>query len=276
MSALNSLVSEAIDLVVHCRRGPGGPRRDRGGRRRGPRRCTRRDAVHHHRAVHPARARRARWPGRATAVTPGPGVRRGRARPVRAARRGAPRANGCRSDRRCCWRRSPATASTCAYTAAPSAGVVSDWATAAAGARPADRPAPVRHRAGEWLTQAGLGDVQPGRVLGGDRRAVRRRRGHRDAAVRWRAPGRVIGAFAATFPVGDLPPAPRRPPPASPGAWPRLIDEIRILTVSAGRSIPQALFEVGSSRADELRPAFDAGAPRVAAVHRLRPHRRPC
>ncbi len=26
MSALNSLVSEAIDLVVHCRRGPGGPR----------------------------------------------------------------------------------------------------------------------------------------------------------------------------------------------------------------------------------------------------------
>ena len=54
MSALNSLVSEAIDLVVHCRRTPAGPAggRDRGGR--GPGRRARGHPVHGHRGVHPA------------------------------------------------------------------------------------------------------------------------------------------------------------------------------------------------------------------------------
>ena len=37
-----------------------------------------------------------------------------------------------------------------------------------------------------------------------------------------------------------------------------MIEEIRILTGSLGRSIPQALFEVGRRGPDELRPAFDA------------------
>ena len=44
-------------------------------------------------------------------------------------------------------------------------------------------------------------------------------------------------------------------------AWPRLLEEIRILTSSLGRSIPQALFEVGRRAPEELRPAF-------AAAHR--------
>jgi tight adherence protein B len=37
-----------------------------------------------------------------------------------------------------------------------------------------------------------------------------------------------------------------------------MIEEIRILTGSLGRSIPQALFEVGRRGPDELRPAFAA------------------
>ena len=41
-------------------------------------------------------------------------------------------------------------------------------------------------------------------------------------------------------------------------AWPRLLEELRILTSSLGRSIPQALFEVGRRAPDELRPAFVA------------------
>ena len=41
-------------------------------------------------------------------------------------------------------------------------------------------------------------------------------------------------------------------------AWPRIIEEIRILTASVGRSIPQALFEAGSRTPAELRPAFAA------------------
>ena len=40
-----------------------------------------------------------------------------------------------------------------------------------------------------------------------------------------------------------------------------MIEEIRLLTGSVGRSIPQALFEVGRNGPDELRPAF-------AAAHR--------
>ena len=41
-------------------------------------------------------------------------------------------------------------------------------------------------------------------------------------------------------------------------SWPRIVEEIRILTSSAGRSIPQAVFEVGARAPDELRPAFAA------------------
>ena len=67
-----------------------------------------------------------------------------------------------------------------------------------------------------------------------------------------------MGGFTATFPVASY----RRRRAArrqhAEEAWPRLIEEIRILTSSAGRSIPQALFEVGGSGPVELRPAFAA------------------
>jgi tight adherence protein B len=39
-------------------------------------------------------------------------------------------------------------------------------------------------------------------------------------------------------------------------AWPRMIEEMRILTASLGQSIPQALFESGSHAPAELTPAF--------------------
>lgn len=41
-------------------------------------------------------------------------------------------------------------------------------------------------------------------------------------------------------------------------SWPRLIEELRVLTGSAGRSIPQALIDVGLHGPAELRPAFRA------------------
>lgn len=40
-------------------------------------------------------------------------------------------------------------------------------------------------------------------------------------------------------------------------AWPRLIEELRIKTITLGRSIPQALFEVGRRAPEELQPAFE-------------------
>lgn len=41
-------------------------------------------------------------------------------------------------------------------------------------------------------------------------------------------------------------------------AWPRLIEELRVLTGSAGRPIPQAFLEVGLRGPVEMRPAFEA------------------
>lgn len=69
-------------------------------------------------------------------------------------------------------------------------------------------------------------------------------------------PPLVAGAFAATFPFAsarfrrDL----RRREARE--AWPRMIEEIRLLTGSLGRSIPQALLEVGRRAPEPLRPAF--------------------
>ena len=71
-------------------------------------------------------------------------------------------------------------------------------------------------------------------------------------------PGPVIGAFAATLPVATYRRRRAVRRQRARESWPRLIDEIRILTGSAGRSIPQALFEVGRAGPNELRPAFDA------------------
>jgi tight adherence protein B len=68
----------------------------------------------------------------------------------------------------------------------------------------------------------------------------------------------VVAVFAATFPAAAY----RRRRAArlarAQEAWPRMIEEIRILTGSLGRSIPQALFEVGRRGPVELRPAFAA------------------
>ena len=78
------------------------------------------------------------------------------------------------------------------------------------------------------------------------------------------------GAAARRSCSAPSPPASRSRPTAAgagPGvrcaqeAWPRMIEEIRILTGALGRSIPQALFEVGRRGPVELQPAF-------AAAHR--------
>ena len=37
-----------------------------------------------------------------------------------------------------------------------------------------------------------------------------------------------------------------------------MIEEIRVMTGAAGRSVPQALFDVGARAPDEIRPAFEA------------------
>jgi tight adherence protein B len=123
----------------------------------------------------------------------------------------------------------------------------------------ARRRGPGRTR--QWLAQAGLEDVAAGEFAG-----VMASLALLGAAVAFAVFGGVLpaisaGAFAATFPVASY----RRRRAArlakAQESWPRMIEEIRILTGSLGRSIPQALFEVGRRGPAELRPAF-------AAAHR--------
>lgn len=73
-------------------------------------------------------------------------------------------------------------------------------------------------------------------------------------------PALALGAFGASFPLTSA--RRRRAARRSAGreAWPRLLEEMRILTGSVGRSIPQALFEAARHAPEELRPAFATAA----------------
>ena len=71
-------------------------------------------------------------------------------------------------------------------------------------------------------------------------------------------PALAIGAFAASFPVASYRLRRNNRRQRAQEAWPRMIEEIRLQTASLGRSIPQALFEVGRRGPEELRPGFEA------------------
>ena len=110
----------------------------------------------------------------------------------------------------------------------------------------------------EWLVTLGLGDV--------DRRefgAVVVILAMMGAAVGWAIfagalPAIVLGGFAGAFPVASARVRAQTRRARALEAWPRLIEELRIHTGSLGRSVPQALFEVGVRGPDELRAAFEA------------------
>jgi tight adherence protein B len=71
-------------------------------------------------------------------------------------------------------------------------------------------------------------------------------------------PALAAGGFAATFPVASWRARRDRRRAEARDAWPRMIEEMRLLTGSLGRSIPQALFEVGRRVPSDMRPAFAA------------------
>ncbi len=71
-------------------------------------------------------------------------------------------------------------------------------------------------------------------------------------------PALATAAFAATFPLASHRVRRTARRAAAMDAWPRLLEELRLRTASLGRSIPQALFEVGRRAPEELRPAFSA------------------
>ena len=131
----------------------------------------------------------------------------------------------------------------------------------------------VRRRATlrRWLVQAGLDDVEPKEFVA-VATALAMVGGLLAYTVFGSAgPALIAAIFAGSFPVAMFRNRRRQCRERAQEAWPRIIEEIRILTGAVGRSIPQALFEAGHRAPGELQPAFDSPS-RVAHHHRLRPH----
>ncbi len=109
---------------------------------------------------------------------------------------------------------------------------------------------------GLWLRQAGLAETDPREfavvvgtlgLLGG---AIT------FAVFGGMAPAILVGGFAASFPVASYRKRRNTRMTEAQEAWPRLIEEIRVRTSAIGRSIPQALFEVGTAGPPPMQPAF--------------------
>ncbi|HUP87207.1 MAG TPA: hypothetical protein VM143_16250 [Acidimicrobiales bacterium] len=137
--------------------------------------------------------------------------------------------------------------------------LVLGWRGVGLGPASTNRPAKVpTARLQEWMAQSGLDGVRPREfatvvaflVLVG-------------ATIGYILFGGVVapalaGGFAATFPPASAKARRDRRRAEARESWPRMIEEIRLLTGSLGRSIPQALLEVGRRAPAELRPAFAA------------------
>lgn len=152
------------------------------------------------------------------------------------------------------------------------------WRGLTRGGRPIERGSD-RGVVEHWLTQSGL-EGRPGELMvamvvvsGGG------------AAVAFVIFGGVLPALIAGLVCCGVPIASFRARrtarmEAARDAWPRLLEELRLLIGSMGRSVPQALFEAGRRGPEEWRSAFAAAErewllttdfPRTTAIlkHRL-------
>jgi tight adherence protein B len=110
-----------------------------------------------------------------------------------------------------------------------------------------------------WLAQAGLGDVRPRDFI-----AVSAALALIGALVAFAIfggalPAAAAGVFTGTAPLGAYRNRRERRRNEARDAWPRMIEEIRLHTGALGRSVPQALFDVGRRAPAELRGAFATG-----------------
>lgn len=133
--------------------------------------------------------------------------------------------------------------------------LVCDWQGVGLGPSVADTGTG-RRRSRQWLAQAGLEEVDTKEFAGVMAVLFVVGAGLAYALFGGLLPAVVAGGFSATFPVASYRARRERRWAEAREAWPRLIEEVRLQTGSLGRSIPQALFEVGRRAPDELRPAF--------------------
>jgi tight adherence protein B len=116
----------------------------------------------------------------------------------------------------------------------------------------------LRARAEQWLAQAGLDGVGPAEFLTVMAVLFVVGAGATFAALGAFLPALAVGGFAATYPAASYRARRQQRRMRAAESWPRMIEEIALLTGSLGRSVPQALFEVGRGAPEEMRPAFAA------------------
>src|SRR5205085_5906210 len=117
-----------------------------------------------------------------------------------------------------------------------------------------------RHPAEQWLVQAGLDGVKPSEFLAVMGLLLVVGTGLTFAVFGAFLPALAVGAFAATYPGASYRSRRRQRRRRAAEAWPRMIEGIALLTGSLGRSVPQALFEVGRGGPEEMLPAFEAAS----------------
>lgn len=110
----------------------------------------------------------------------------------------------------------------------------------------------------QWLAQAGLEGVSPGEFLTVVAMLFVVGTGLTFAVLGAPLPALAVGGFAATYPVASYRARRQQRRARAAETWPRMIEEIALLAGSLGRSVPQALFEVGRGSPEEMRPAFEA------------------
>ncbi|HEX6422152.1 MAG TPA: hypothetical protein VFZ79_01645 [Acidimicrobiales bacterium] len=136
--------------------------------------------------------------------------------------------------------------------------VVLGWRGVGLGPAPAGAVRRRRSRPSDWLVQAGLADVDVAQfavvttalVAGGALFGL--------ALFGGLLPAVTLGMCLGAVPLASYRVRRAQRRAAAHESWPRIIEEIRILTSSLGRSVPQALFEAGRAAPDTMRPAFDA------------------
>ncbi len=113
-------------------------------------------------------------------------------------------------------------------------------------------------RTRDWLNQSGLADIGPGELVGALGTLFVLGAGLGYVLFGGFLPPMAAGLFAASFPVAAAKSRRQRRRHEAREAWPRMIEEIRIKTATLGRSLPQAVIEVGRRAPEDMRPAFAA------------------
>lgn len=110
----------------------------------------------------------------------------------------------------------------------------------------------------DWMSQAGLGAIRPTEFVSAIGAVFILSTAFGYALFGAILPSLICGIFAATFPIAAYRQRRRTRLALAQESWPQMIEELRLLTSSVGRSLPTALFEVGANGPEAMQLAFSA------------------